>query len=182
VTRVRRVPKIRRLVDLPPSLVQYLETGQYTDFDDDSKMDVFQLAGAVLRGRFEHVREVWHEHGAALLADWLEEHPGSRPFCWWAVIAPEPRRVLVGAELTLAVAWPRYFAGETTWRWRHGLPGFIACRPRDLDGLPSVESQAVFLDRLGLLDAEERAAIKADAFEPEEINPFVHTNREELKP
>jgi hypothetical protein len=166
MTRVRRVPKHRRLIDLPEDLVGYLQTGRY----EDAGFEVFQIAGTTMRGNFSGIQDLWSE---AILEEWLADHPGTRPFAWWVLVAPEPRAVLVGAELTLAVAYPRYFAGETTWRWRHGIPAFAACRPPDCAKLPHVESQATFLDRHGVLAAEERAALDADDFEDEEINPFV---------
>jgi hypothetical protein len=114
---------------------------------------------------------IWRAHGGAITAAWIRENPGTRPWAWWACDAVEPRRCVAGAELLLPVRAP----GDWTWVWRQdfGVPALAQCRPRGYVGLPAVESQAAYLDRLGLLGAEERAALPADAFEPEEINPFL---------
>src|SRR5437868_3381172 len=33
-------------------------------------------------------RELWREHGAAILARWIVERPGTRPATWWRYDAP----------------------------------------------------------------------------------------------
>lgn len=169
MTRVRRVPKHRRLVDLPEDLVTYLTTGDYHGGD----FDTFQVAGGVLRGNFAHIRDLWGDHGEAILDEWIDEHPGSRPFAWWVCVAPAPRLVLYGAELTLASARPAHFAGNEIWRRHFGIPAFVSCRPRAFAGRPRVEPEAAYLDSRGLLAAEERAALEDDDFEDVEINPFI---------
>jgi hypothetical protein len=35
---------------------------------------------------------VWADHGDAIVAEHVAEHPGSRPHRWWQYSAPEPRR------------------------------------------------------------------------------------------
>ena len=35
-------------------------------------------------------REVWCDLREQLLAEWVSEHPGTRPFAWWTYDAPEP--------------------------------------------------------------------------------------------
>jgi len=36
--------------------------------------------------------EIWDAHRAAVLAEWIEERPGSRPKCWWTFDAPPAAR------------------------------------------------------------------------------------------
>ena len=70
MTRVRRVAKLRRLVDLPEDLVTYLTTGEYgSDFDS------FMLAGQVLRGRLDGLRAAWAQYGPSILAAWPDDEP-----------------------------------------------------------------------------------------------------------
>jgi hypothetical protein len=178
-TKRQRRPQARRLIDLPGDLVEYLTLGQYNG-NGGGAFDTFQIAGGVLRGNFARIRELWSDHGEAILEEWIDEHPGSRPFAWWVCVAPAPRLVLYGAELTLANANHKAFGENEVWRRHFGIPAFIPCRPRDFDGWPSVESQASYLDRHHLLAAEERAALEDDDFEDEEINPFV--TAEDLRP
>jgi hypothetical protein len=113
----------------------------------------------------------WREHGVEILGDWVLAHPGSRPWGWWCWTATEPRRVVAGAELLIPPI-------EWVWRENLGVPALLQCRPRGYVGLPSVEAQAVCLQRLGLLGADERATLAADAFAPEAVDPFIFTQEE----
>lgn len=40
----------------------------------------------------------WREHGEQVLADWIAQHPGSRPWGWWAFAAPDARLRLGGTD------------------------------------------------------------------------------------
>lgn len=115
--------------------------------------------------------DAWRTHGEAITAAWVLEHAGTRPWAWWAYTAPEPRQCTAGAELLC----PKRALTDFEWVWRQafGVPAFLQCRPRGYIGLPTVESQATYLDRLGLLAADERAGLAADAFEDEAVNPFI---------
>lgn len=115
----------------------------------------------------------WREHGAALTAAWILEHPGTRPWAWWGYDATEARRAVRGAELLMPKETPTSW--EWWWRENFGSPAFVQRRPRGYAGLPAVEAQAAYLARLGLLGADERAALTADAFEPEVVDPFIFT-------
>lgn len=122
----------------------------------------------------------WHEHGEEITAAWLLEHPGTRPWAWWAFDATEPRRCVVGAELLAPAGAPT--AWEWVWRKDFGVPAFLQWRPRGYPGLPAVESQAAYLDRLHLLGVEERADLDDDAFDHEAVNPFIADAEETLNP
>jgi hypothetical protein len=43
--------------------------------------------GRELRGH-QPIAMLWREHGAAILASWVREHPGTRPSLWWKYDAP----------------------------------------------------------------------------------------------
>ena len=62
---------------------------------------------------------------------------------------------------------------EFVWRQQFGVPAFQQCRPRGFVGFPTVEAQAVYLDRLGLLTDDERSALPPGAGEPEAVDPFL---------
>lgn len=79
--------------------------------------------------------------------------------------------MVAGAELLMPKRAPTDW--EFVWRQHHGIPAFVQCRPRGYRGLPAVESEPTYLDRLNLLGAVERAELDAEAFEPETVNPFI---------
>lgn len=107
---------------------------------------------AVLIGRTE--RKLWEQYRDAVLVEWVQKRPGSRPRLWWQFEAPEPQRrrlddtgtpfLSSGTRCGIPTGWPRGSA-------------------------PLFESQPAYLDRLGLLIPGERARIPATAWEPETI-------------
>jgi hypothetical protein len=107
---------------------------------------------------------LWAAHRDELLAEWVRDHPGSRPWGWWRWDAREPRGQLGGQARR--INW-----SEEWWRKEfRGLPGIFVPDP---DHPPTFESEAAYLDRLGLLAAEERVRLvrlSDDAFEPEVID------------
>lgn len=40
----------------------------------------------------EVLEAAWDDLGAEILEEWIEERPGSRPWAWWMLQAPEGRR------------------------------------------------------------------------------------------
>ena len=124
----------------------------------------------------------------------MRAHPGHRPWAWWRVEAPEPCRRRLGGIGTpaheclahgpefrfgLPAHWVTpwqvaYYTGRA--RDVHGQPigaeyrgcGFsgVAIDP---DDPPQYESQAAYLERHGLLSAEERARLTAADFEPDVV-------------
>jgi hypothetical protein len=152
-----------------PAMADYLTTRRLPSPPAPEHDD---LAFFVLTGRPGAALErVWREAGAELTADWIDDHPGSRPWCWWVYDAPAPRQCVLGCELLYPVRHPGDW--EFVWRQNWGVPAFAQCRPRGYRGLPRVESQAAYLDRLGLLGAEERATLRVEAFVPEAVDPFL---------
>jgi hypothetical protein len=98
-------------------------------------------------------RQKWREHGPALLAAWIEEHPGRRPWAWWAFDVPSGawREHVGGAGEQSAITSPDC------------VRSFYACDPTDP---PRVESEQAFLRRLDLLLPGEEERIAARAFRP----------------
>jgi hypothetical protein len=168
-------PRLRhvrtRREGLSDELATYLLTGEYASaVAAPPSLKLFRFAGAVLRGDYATARDVWREHGAELLPEWVDEHPGRRPFAWWLVVAPEPRQILRGAELVMP---PSVLLTESHWRRHFGIPRFVHARPRGYRGLPQVESEAACLARHGLLSSDERRALTAEDFAPAETDPFL---------
>jgi hypothetical protein len=98
-------------------------------------------------------RPKWLEHRAALLNEWIAEHPGTRPAAWWAFDVPRGawREHVGGAGEQSAIMSPDH------------APSFYRCDPTDP---PQVESTATFLRRLGVLLPGEEERIPARAFRP----------------
>jgi len=92
----------------------------------------------------EAAREAWEALRDDLLADYILEHPATRPWAWWEFDAPCPRkRIDGGAERS-----------EGTRLW-FGVPAIL----RTLDDDAAVyESQHQYLARLGLLLPDEPQA------------------------
>ena len=103
-------------------------------------------------------RDLWAQHGAELLARWVAEHPGTRPWAWWCYSAPEGREQVLGRPI-MRGALQDQVDGE-------GLPvalGYFAH--------PAVafESQASLLRRLGLFLEGEAGRIPSSAHRPERV-------------
>ncbi|MDF2971625.1 MAG: hypothetical protein K0R61_2075 [Microvirga sp.] len=107
-------------------------------------------------------RELWNEHGKAVLSWWVKANPGTRPKCWWRFEAPEPRKRVGGRGALRSEVWgmPPYIANC-------GLPspdGFVTAddtaataagyEAADPAHPPLFESQPAYLKRLGLFAPE----------------------------
>lgn len=169
-TRRRRLHPPR--TTLTPALESFLKTGDYGgDGPVPGWFEVFELAGGVMHGNYNEARARWAEHGAQILADWIRDHPGTRPFAWWIVEAPEPRRVLDGAQhfLPPGAAW-----WEPAWRGACGIPAMQQIG----HFMVMIEPEAAYLVRLRLLAPGERRRLTAEDFEPEEITVESETHEE----
>jgi hypothetical protein len=91
----------------------------------------------------EELAEAWEDLGDDLMAEHIAQHPGSRPGGFWRFDAPEPRRqVADGPEAIGPADWfgkPHVFMGQP---------------PSDM-----YESEAVYVERLGLWQPGERKAL-----------------------
>ena len=94
--RRRWLPRGRR-EPLTQALRLYLTAGDYnaamdTMADDDpGKLDLFQLAGAVIRGRLNNLRMLWREHGVEVKST----HPA---LCWAEYTLRESERATVPVQ------------------------------------------------------------------------------------
>ena len=118
-------------------------------------------------------RTAWFEHGDELLADYIRENPGKRPWAWWRYEAPEPRRRLGGASTSSEEAphCPDWARGSSFGKPRVWAGDVCEENP------PRFESEAVYLERLGLLSDEELEFFsRAEMPEEEivEIPPCAH--------
>jgi len=154
----------------------YLLTGEWNlpDANEDEQWDVFAFSGdgAAIRAAWEDLRE-------ELLADWLWQRPGTRPWPWWDFDAPEPLRLRVGGKGDLIPAYdnprnlnlgiPRkddfikgYLSSYTA---KYGRQ-FDLYDPADP---PAFESEASYLRRFGLLSPGEEKRVPAEAWGPEVV-------------
>jgi hypothetical protein len=118
-----------------------------------------------------------------IVEEWIADHPGTRPTCWWKFEAPGPRVRCGGIgtpshERLANVLWlhlgvPRDWINDgilaTYVRLGSdlGVPAIDPCNP------PVFESQATFLDRHGLLLPGERRRLSAADFKPERITDIL---------
>ena len=100
----------------------------------------------------ERQKHLWQENQVRFMAEWVESHPCSRPFGWWKFEAPEPRK-MIGGKGTRAGQKRNY--GQS---FKFGVPQYWL----EIDGKspPMFESQAAFLQRLGLLYDGEAKFLK----------------------
>lgn len=126
------------------------------------------------------VTQAWREYGESIVRDWAAEHPGTRPEFWWQAEAPQPLRRRLGgigtpAHERLAHGLAAYCGVPRLWITPNDLRVYESLRtPLDVpaidpDDPPTYESQAAYLDRLGLLLPGERRRLKPADFEPESV-------------
>ncbi len=104
----------------------------------------------------DRMRSLWREHSAELLAEFVAQNPGRRPWSWWAFDATEPRRQISGTGTLLT----EHFRNMRTPLDR-GVPLFDSIDPSDA---PTFESEPSYLLRLGLFAPGERERIAPEAF------------------
>ena len=142
---------------------------------------------------------LWAENRVAVLRGWPRERPGTRPSLWWRYDAPEPARkrlggigtadLMGGLELRLVCGIPTTWVSEFQVAYYTGKAVDIhgnpigrtdhAGNPRTADSFdgvaldpadpPLFESQAVYLDRHGLLTPAERKRLSEADFAPEAV-------------
>jgi hypothetical protein len=102
-------------------------------------------------------RRLWDEHRDELLAGWIAERPGTRPYAWFEYDLPHgaERRKVAGSGEQSAV-----------WFQHEAFYALADCDPADP---PQIESMAVFLRRLGLLVPGEERRIPKRAWKPETL-------------
>jgi hypothetical protein len=143
----------------------------------------------------EKAERLWRLHGARIVAEWIEKHPGTRPTFWWRFDAPrwrptnerfarcyyvkqgelpEPRRRLGGTgtpaceRLAYAPAWP--LGIPTDWDIDF-----------DANDPPMYEAQASYLKRHRLLAPGELKRLTKKDFEAEAAVDLLHEYEDEAE-
>jgi hypothetical protein len=143
--------------------------------------------------------DLWREHGAPFLREFINAKPGKRPAPWWDYDRAGYRlRDRVGGIGTPLYHGddPEVFAVKmgVQARWKlHGFRGLQPPQPWDqpkppepagplLDpkNPPLFESEAAYLMRHGLLVKGERAKLTEGDFEPESVLDIVRFDADEL--
>ena len=145
-TKRRRVRRQRRLdiTELSIDCRYELETGVpfFDGFDGD--FDAFKAA--------------WQMHGETILKEFVQEHPGRRPFAWWVLVHKRERPII-----------RRPPEGEERLRGHHTRYGYFSTHVLLLapDWGPLQEPEEEYLARLKLLSKEEIAALRESESESE---------------
>lgn len=106
----------------------------------------------------EDLRQDWTVYQRAHLAQFIATHPGRRPWIWWIMQAPEPRRAVA-----MGGFWTAAHDERPETRGAEGLsfgkPRFWI--PADHGKGMVFETQPEYLNRLGLLTRAEHAPAMA---------------------
>jgi hypothetical protein len=110
---------------------------------------------------YKAMREAWELMRGELLAAFIAEHPGQRPFAWWRFDAPERRQRTDGVQHPFDNRLRRqHVDGSTTKEFRRVAYELFYGRPRALivrdDFEAKYEGELQYLNRLGLLTDAER--------------------------
>jgi hypothetical protein len=163
MTRERRPRAARSEIDP--------EAAKWARADPSGAFHYFQSA--------EALAVLWTTLRDEVIAEHVAEYPGTRPIRWWTYDAPEPRRRIggIGEQMGGLHVFDRgvpvsgWVTEDTLATYRRlGTPlGLLAINTSDP---PTFESEAAYLDRLGLLlPGEKRRLVVADDFEPEAVLP-----------
>lgn len=169
---VRRTLNKRLKSNISDDIRAYLETGAMPDQPD---WDFYEMTDPV------NLKSLWESTRDEILSTWIKSYPGSRPWIWWKLESPEPRRRIggVGTEAASVLAYkPAYdFGIANLWvdGWlidyyrNRGTP--IEAQAIDPVNPPIFESQAVYLRRLNILTPAEKSVLskKRKVWEPETI-------------
>ena len=160
--RVKRKPHRRRRAWTDLHRLQLLHGPDFMGdaFGNDEAFDV------------DSARLAWSELRDELIAEWIAESPGSRPFGFWTFDAPEPMRRTGTMKFKPGIGprSPRRFDRDSRefiaeadfppaerisyWRRRHPTANAYALDSFD-EAYAVYESETEYLERLGLLtDAE----------------------------
>lgn len=160
------------------AVAHVLLTGELLQPIGPGSWEAFRIIHPSLAGpceRYDRFAALWREHGDALLREYVEAHPGGRPFAWWLIDAPrealshgtvtrapEPRRQVGGAGRLVSTG----VYGAALAR-AHGV---LPVADADSDAPTLIESEAAYLRRHGLLLPGEAALLTPADFAPIEID------------
>ena len=147
----------------------------------------------------EQARECWQKHRDVLLAEWIEDNPGTRPWAWWRFDAPERRQCTNGQHPhdcpsykahVERVGGPSSYGG-LAFALTYGVPRLIGhgygCE--QCPESPDYELEVEYLHRLELLTpAEVELCNSGHTFEPQpaaeqcvEYRPYDRYCSEQLR-
>jgi hypothetical protein len=162
--------------DVPAWLIDdFFTRGDYPSDD----FDAFLLADVIHEAPRQQLEALWAAHREHVLAAWIRQRPGTRPYAWWVFDAPRADEPWPWwRERTCD---PRQRVGGTGQAWRDrprdphgayfdpgafGLPTTWEPESFDPSDPPLFESEAAYLERHALLAAGERRRLGPDAFTP----------------
>ena len=126
------------------------------------------------------LRAAWNEVKDEILESWAREEPGIRPLHWWRFDSPEPRRRLGG------VGQPAHECSAHVEAYELGLPTVWVLQDDSLAGVPidpadppRFESEAVYLERHGLLLPGELDRLSDADFLPETVEAEAAPDEDE---
>ena len=137
----RRIKRRRRPTKYTARHIRDLETGRADFFGD------------LFGGDFGTRADAWRELKGTILANWIAEHPGTRPWGWWEFDTPA-RRERADGKLN---PFDREDYPENLKTLSFGAPHNHLTR-EDLEA--DYETEADFLRRHRLLEPEEIEALK----------------------
>lgn len=126
-------------------------------------------------------RDLWLAVGAPYAAEHVAQYPGTRHVHWWRFESTEPRRRLGGigtpAHERLAHKLRFWCGVPIDWITEADIALYATdphLRALDVPAIdpkfpPLYESEATYLDRLGLLPAVQRKRLGAEDFAPESV-------------
>lgn len=191
-TKRRRVARFRE-TPISDGVVEYFRTGDWPS-DDGVFFDLLLMRAE------DQLKPTWAAAGAAILADWIQRYPGTRPWAWWEFDAPrwrrqdwprglqqfridegrwpEPRQRLggIGTPKFEVLAYsPDFRRGiPTLWvaQWEVEYYNSLRVGAQALDPLdpPTFEGEATYLDRHGVLTPAERRRVPDSAFAVERLD------------
>jgi len=173
----RKNAKRKVKIEQKPSwLLRYLAFGEIPGPKDEGALDCY-----LLRGKQRNVKRMWKKYRDFILADCLQNRPGTRPFAWWIFDAPrwtrkfnawfdgtlpEPRERISGQGV---IVWEKF--PSIVPRLNFGVP--MDWYEINKDDPPMFESQASYLKRHGLFKKNEEKRLTDSDFEPESCLKYI---------
>ena len=160
-TNRQRRARTREGIALDGSIEEFLFTGEA-----ERGTPAWELRTSRFFDQGAEIRRAWEQHREYLLAQWISQHPGTRPWAWWRFDdeIPEPRRRLGGIGQTMAERYPAVVA-----HFEKGLPASWV--EINEDDPPTFLSEAAYLLQYGILTASEKKWLAGhpEAMKPEAV-------------
>jgi len=161
----------------PLWLLRFLALGEIPEPEKEGALECFML-----RGNKRNEKRIWKKYRDFILADWIQNKPGTRPFIWWKFDAPRWKKKFNGAFFEGTLLEPRKKMsrkGVIVWKkFPSIIPRFVFGVPYDWYQIdktyyPMFESQASYLKRHGLLIKSEERRLTDKDFKPESCKKYI---------